>query len=201
LRPLAQKDAARIGTAGPAYGGASASANEWDMTANQTVETADPFSPQLPYLKIENKTDIDLGSESNLENRSVDLEMDSTASGDATLDNTRVDIIGMDSDHSADVSANQSHADDDILGTTMVEDSGTLDSYLDHPDDYRDSNDSDHAAIRPYEEYSNESPIKFDSSNDDYVIDDSVVEADRYEKDFDDDDDEWVDISLGDNKS
>lgn len=171
LRPVRQTEAAKIGTAGAAYGGASHAVGRLRVDQDHAAASARTENDQLPRLKLSDDADIDLGAVG---------ELDVAQSGDATLDTTLVISIHPDGD------------DQDVLDTSMVDDQSIIDSHLDHhPDDYKASIDHDEAVIRPYEEYNeDESAIKFDHS-----------ESDRYDKDLDVDDEDyhWVDISSDDN--
>jgi len=171
LRPVRQTEAAKIGTAGAAYGGESNAVGRLRVDPNQAADSAEPDNGQLPHLKLSDDADIDLGAAGDL---------DVAQSGDATLDTTLVISVHADAD------------DQDMLDTSMVDEQSVIDSHLDHhPDDYKSSIDDDDAVIRPYEEYNDEeSAIKFDHS-----------EGDRYDKDLDVDvdDEHWIDISSDDN--
>lgn len=214
LRPIAQKEAAAIGSATAAYGSATQADVRLSVDHEPLVDSTEPDNRQLPHLTLGDNTDIDLGaenisrvgnglSESNNPEAAFDLgEMDLTESGDATLDTSYVDRTGLDDSFSDTALGEHTDIDDgDVLDTTMVEDYSALDAHLDHhPDDYTGSANDDEV-IRPYEEYRDDSVLNFEESADEYTVDDTGIESDRYDKKInEDDDDEWVDISLGDNK-
>ena len=256
LRPIHQKDAAKIGTAGAAYGGASAVVERLRIGNDENGETAEFSEGQLPHLTLTDNTDIDLGEDdtgrydatgrydiNGNEDASVGYDvsegdtgrydmtdhddaidrydttgsdeipngiedLDLSLSGDATLDTTLV--VKVD-DNPVMNTSEYTHVDDmhdvegmkstDVLDTSLVDDYNAIDHNLDHhPDDYNDSDDGDEMVIRPYEEYEDESFIKLETSDDDYIVDDTGIDEDRYDKtiDADDDDDEWIDVSSND---
>jgi len=182
LRPINQKQAARIGTAGSAYGGGAAHANvDNDIDADIGGDTLDnrtldngtlDVTDGLPQLSHHDDTDIDLGGDDNATDLNFDLgEYDMTESGDHTLDTTQIEMVDMD---------------------------GTLE--ITHDPNYHADADSSMAS---YDEFEDEGDVIVDEVDDHYLVEDADFEADRYDKDFDKDDengDEWLDISLGDNK-
>lgn len=190
LRPVRQTEAVKIGTAGAGYGGDSGAVGRLRVDAADSQSTSiNQPNVSLPHLTLNDNADIDVGAIPSNEAQTDVGDLDVVSSGDATLDTTQV--ITMHSDGNRD----------DVIDTSMVDDQSVIDSHLDHhPDDYKASIDDDEAIIRPYEEYNDdESGLKFEHSDDDYIADDTGIDSDRYDKTFDsDDDDHWVDIPLND---
>lgn len=219
LRPVRQKDAVRIGTAGAAFGSAGA-AGRLRMESDDTGNLSESPRAQLPYLKLDDDADIDLGDanlgDANASDAGSDYadssyargnasqhdlnEMDISDIGDATLDTTQSVLVDRDrSPRNDSLDDRTGLSDEEVFDTTMVVDHIEMDSHLDHhPDDFKGSSDDD--VIRPFEAYNEESSMKFEQSEHDYIVDDTGIDVDKYEKSFDDDDDddEWVDVSLDD---
>lgn len=176
LRPIVQREAARIGTAGGMVGGAESLDDTSEHSSNNESRL-----DQTRRLATFDDTDIDLGDEhanetqpQNVQSGSKSLttgELDASYDGDHTLDTTQVVVDRMDN---------------------------TL-------EDMESTQDDDHGVIRPYEEYVDDEPATVNHSDDlsdeRFNVDDTGIRDDRYDKNIDDDDeDDWVDISLDDPK-
>lgn len=175
LRPVAQREAARIGAAG-----ASAAAATHSDAPEHHVSRAHE-QDQTPRLSSFDDTDINLGDDqtdelppshqSQMDNGSYSAgDLDTSYDGDHTLDTTQVMADEMD---------------------------GTL-------EDIENTQDNDHGVIRPYEEFVDDGPdhISYNDelSEDRFHVEDTGIRDDRYDKNIDDDDEDWVDISLDDNR-
>jgi len=201
---VAQKPAARIGAA-TGMGVAAADHFEHDDTLENA--TVDPTS-QLPQLSLHDETDIDLGYQDDLsfkeenafdnnDDVGFDLgEQDLTESGDHTLDTTRVEVIDEADTLEYSGAGYSDELDIDARSVTHSDEDDFLD---DEP-------------IQAYEEFHEEPDFNVDDTGSSTLEDHTGIgreldadasrefSADRYDKNFDsdDDDDDWVDISLGD---
>lgn len=203
LRPLEQKEALKIGTAGASFAGATAGASKLahiSMDDEQSNHSGDDINIPLPHLKLEEETDIDLGDLTHSHEQFDIGDMDASEVGDATLDNTHVMTVSLDDplvedDFSQYISK---HEDEPDLDTSMVEDDNVIDGQLEYG-----SKENQESVIRPYDEYSEEPLLHIDRSPDDFNLDDTHFVSDRYEKDIfkDDDEGEWEDITPEDTKS
>ena len=164
LRPINQKEAARIGA--PVASAAST------VAAGQTNSVS-----QIGY---HDDTEVDIQADEST-NVNFDLgELDLTESGDHTLDTTRVETL--DSDNTL-----EDHTQADTLDNASVYDAT--------------NNIGLQAPIKPYEAFDAEQTMDVSHADDHYLVDDTDLDGvDRYDMDFDDDDegDDWVDIPLGD---
>ena len=187
LRPIRQTEAAKIGSAGAAYSAANSTVGRLRIDNDLTADTEEFSKSQLPHLTLNEDTDIDLGNNENNDEQFDVGELDVIGSGDATLDTTQVIVVDR-----------EPRQDADLLDTSMVDDFSIIDGQLgQHPDDYKASVEDDQDVIRPYEEYTDDTSLKFERSDDEFIVDETGVDSDRYDKHLDDDDDEeWVDITL-----
>jgi len=175
LRPIVQREAARLGAAGGMVGGAES----LDDTSEHPTNN-EPRLDQTRRLAAFDDTDIDLGDE-----HAKETQLQIVQSGSESLTTGELDA-SYDGDHTLDT-------------TQVVVD--RMDNTL---EDMESTQDDDHGVIRPYEEYVDDEPATVNHSDDlsdeRFNVDDTGIRDDRYDKNIDDDEDDWVDISLDDPK-
>jgi len=177
LRPINQKQAALIGAATVATNAASNGAN----ISAEPVNEGNGTRAQIGFQSQLDDTDARSSGEGSVE-ANFDLEeYDLTESGDHTLDTTRVETADL--DHT-------------LEGTLEVENEDIV-RKSETPGGSQNGSQSDFNAL---EEFHDESALNLENSDDDFHVDDTGLDpVDRYDMNFDDEDnDDLLDISLGD---
>lgn len=177
LRPMAQKEAALIGSGGNIAVDELDADTGGDTLRNDTInETDSDETNKLLPLAFDDETDIDLGGDESDLIGGVDVDdYDVSKNGDNTLDTTKNVLLDMDS--TMQVTSETTGTDNELEPAVQTF------------DDFRDELDDDLDIL-------SDTPLG-------YLRDDDEDDVDRYDKTFrentddDDDDDEWVDIPLG----
>lgn len=191
LRPMAQKEAALIGSgSGVAITGLDA-----DIGGDTLDNGTNDETNKLPALAFQDEADIDLGGDEDISDEDVSDEY-------------------FDDKYFSDKYDGDDYANDQGVETSDYDESGngdrTLDTTQNEPVDLdgtleitRDPVDDIESLAHPYEEYRDELDAGPEGSDDAPVshYKGGGDDVDRYDKTFhedseDDDDDEWVDIPL-----